>query len=710
LSGFSIADWNTFVRDNLEAVVERPTVGLSDSRTASADYVLASGTVYAVHWYDEDWDSHGLHSTASNRSRITAPAGWAGVYLIVASITVAGGDPDGFRRASIRKNGSVYYGESEQTPASGKGRTTMHVASFVDLDVGDYVEIMAFQNSGTTLQLLGNLDDDELGCTCQAIYWADTAASSDALTLEGYTGGGVDSWWNTEVVGSFRRLRSRPVARLSSTTTTIAADTWTTLSAPAETFDNAAIHSTSTNTSRLTAPIDGMYLIFGQGAWSSGATGAADIRIRLNGSSTGIRSQSAPIVGSALSLQVAAFLHLTAGEYVEIEIRHRHTSSLAVSTWLSMGWCGQLFPVSDAQRLTEDWSDDPYVGGAQTSIVPRPWLDIHTRDLPGVAQCPPAVQTQARFTRDITPGEWKKVKFNRQAIDTWNTVKGVRNFGEKYVIPLDGVWLFGAQVNVKDDSVIEAKFTVGTRTFTANAGTDVCTTPSTHNYQTGASVHLGTTGTLPGGLDEDQLFLRRLSTTTFSLHGFKRHAERGTNTIDITSAGTGTHRVSTSHIECRELNLRTGVRVQVSTSGTLPAGLAAGTDYWVRRVGKDKMRLCTSEENAASNVYVPIVDSGAGDHRITVMEPYGARGCRLVQAGEVQGGWLGQPAPSFETSRPVLSVIAAKAGDELWCEAITTGPEGSRITAQTPSSRMWACWLGPFGYTGALPMADRPLT
>jgi hypothetical protein len=708
--GMTVAEWNTYIRDNLAAIVERPTCGLSDSRTASADYVLANGTTYAIHWYDEDWDSHGVHSTSSNRSRITAPTGWAGVYLVLASVTVAGGDPDGYRRASIRKNGSTIYGESEQTPASGKGRTTVHVAAFVDLSVGDYVEIETYQNSGTTLQLLGNLDDDELGCTCQVIYWGDTASNSSALNLTGPDAySDLDDWWDGDVVGSFSRLRSRPVARFSSSTTSVADSTWATLTTTSEVFDNCAMHSTSSNTSRLTAPIDGMYLVIAQGGWASSTVGNRSLRLKYNGNSTGVRSQSPPISG-ALSVQVAAFVALEAGEYMEVEIYHESGSSMDVGTWMSMGWCGQLTKVATAQRLTEDWSDDPYAGGGQLGFVPRPWMDVHTRDLPGIVQCPPAVNTRARFTRDITQGEWKKAKFNRQAIDTWSTVRGVRNFGEKYVIPIDGLYLFGAQMNIKDDSTISAKFSVKTTTFTVDTATDIVTATG-HGFRSGAPVYLGTTGTLPAGLDGDELFVRRLSDNTLYLVEFRRHALRNTySAMDITSTGSGTHRISNSMIDCRGLNLRTGVRVQFSTTGTLPDGLSTATDYWVIRIGPNKFRVAPTEEFAYDGTYSPIYDSGSGVHTVTVMEPYGARGCRLVHAGEVQGGWLGEPAPSFETSRPVLALIAAEAGDEVWTEVLTTGPEGSRITAETPSSRMWACWLGPFAYTGALPMADRPLT
>jgi hypothetical protein len=67
------------------------------------------------------------------------------------------------------------------------------------------------------------------------------------------------------------------------------------------------------------------------------------------------------------------------------------------------------------------------------------------------------------------------------------------------VVPLDGVYLFGAQMNIKDDSVIQAKFTVQATNFTVNTGTDEVTATG-HGYRTGVEVRFTSTGTLPAGL------------------------------------------------------------------------------------------------------------------------------------------------------------------------------------------------------------------
>jgi len=85
-------------------------------------------------------------------------------------------------------------------------------------------------------------------------------------------------------------------------------------------------------------------------------------------------------------------------------------------------------------------------------------------------------------------------------------------------------------------------------TFTADAGTDICTWTSTANIPsnvlTGTKVRLTTTTTLPAGLAlATDYYVIALSSTTFSLATSYANAVAGT-AINITDAGTGTHTVS----------------------------------------------------------------------------------------------------------------------------------------------------------------------
>jgi len=87
-----------------------------------------------------------------------------------------------------------------------------------------------------------------------------------------------------------------------------------------------------------------------------------------------------------------------------------------------------------------------------------------------------------------------------------------------------------------------------TDTFTADAGTDICTWTSTANFPsnvlTGTEVRLTTTTTLPAGLSlATDYYVIKVSDTTFKLATSYANAVAGT-AINITDAGTGTHTVN----------------------------------------------------------------------------------------------------------------------------------------------------------------------
>lgn len=63
--------------------------------------------------------------------------------------------------------------------------------------------------------------------------------------------------------------------------------------------------------------------------------------------------------------------------------------------------------------------------------------------------------------------------------------------------------------------------------------------------------------------------------------------------------------------------LTTGLKVQVSSATTLPAGLTGATDYFVIVVDADTFKLASSLANALAGTDVDITDQGTGTHTIT---------------------------------------------------------------------------------------------
>lgn len=69
------------------------------------------------------------------------------------------------------------------------------------------------------------------------------------------------------------------------------------------------------------------------------------------------------------------------------------------------------------------------------------------------------------------------------------------------------------------------------------------------------------------------------------------------------------------------INLMPYTRVQLTTTTTLPAGLALATDYYVIKVTDLTCQLATSYANAVAGTPIDITDAGTGTHTINTLLP-----------------------------------------------------------------------------------------
>lgn len=126
----------------------------------------------------EEWDTANMISVGTNPSRITIPAGQAGRYLVTA-YTSADMNASGGRWLSVYKNGALLRYCSMPGNAGLGGNQTFTCSWNLDLSAGDYVELAAYQNSGSTLSFIPRL--------------------SVAKMSGGAAGGGSSQW--TDVTG-----------------------------------------------------------------------------------------------------------------------------------------------------------------------------------------------------------------------------------------------------------------------------------------------------------------------------------------------------------------------------------------------------------------------------------------------------------------------------------------------------------------------------
>jgi len=115
---------------------------------------ITNNTATALAFNSERYDQENntastIHDTVTNNSRLTCRT--AGVYEIKGCIEFAG-NSTGDRAISIRLNGTTVIGtDYRAVPASGVGRIS--VSSAYALAVNDYVELLAFQTSGGSLNV-----------------------------------------------------------------------------------------------------------------------------------------------------------------------------------------------------------------------------------------------------------------------------------------------------------------------------------------------------------------------------------------------------------------------------------------------------------------------------------------------------------------------------------------------------------------------------
>lgn len=117
---------------------------------AGALTIGTGGVGLALPYDSERFDTHNMHDTTTNTSRLTCKT--AGLYLLCGGLTFAA-NSTGRRRVYIRLNGSTTLAAHEQN-ASPIYETFLDITTLYKLVVGDYVEIVGYQDSGSSLSVI----------------------------------------------------------------------------------------------------------------------------------------------------------------------------------------------------------------------------------------------------------------------------------------------------------------------------------------------------------------------------------------------------------------------------------------------------------------------------------------------------------------------------------------------------------------------------
>lgn len=130
-------------------------------------------------------------------------------------------------------------------------------------------------------------------------------------------------------------------------------------------------------------------------------------------------------------------------------------------------------------------------------------------------------------------------------------------------------------------------------------------------------------------------------------------AQATTNTLafgDTFTADDTTDIMTWTSVTNRPSNILTGTRIQVSTTTTLPAPLAAATNYFYIKVTDTTFKLATTYANAIAGTAINITTTGTGTHTLTRLLP------RYTNGAGVQAIFFNPAATAMGAATPNLSL------------------------------------------------------
>lgn len=121
---------------------------------SSALQSIPTGTITALTLNTETVDTAGGHSTSTLNTRYTVQSGFAGCYLVVVRVGYAA-NATGRRTAGVSVNGTGLQIAQTSVVGTAAGVTIVNSTYLTDsLNVGDYIEGHALQDSGAALNTL----------------------------------------------------------------------------------------------------------------------------------------------------------------------------------------------------------------------------------------------------------------------------------------------------------------------------------------------------------------------------------------------------------------------------------------------------------------------------------------------------------------------------------------------------------------------------
>jgi len=145
-------------------------------------------------------------------------------------------------------------------------------------------------------------------------------------------------------------------------------------------------------------------------------------------------------------------------------------------------------------------------------------------------------------------------------------------------------------------------------------------------------------------------------------------------------------------------NILTGTRVRLTTTTTLPGGLATATDYYVIATSTTTFKLATSYANAVAGTAINITTTGTGTHTVTWLLP------RYTNGAGLNAIFFNPAATALGAATPNLSLGYTNSAQVASRATPTVLPVGK--TAASNSHILYTGATGAGKYNYAVPRAS----
>lgn len=180
-------------------------------------------------------------------------------------------------------------------------------------------------------------------------------------------------------------------------------------------------------------------------------------------------------------------------------------------------------------------------------------------------------------------------------------------------------------------------------------------------------------------------------------------ADATTNTLsqsDTFSADAGTDVITWTSTANIPSNLLTGTRMRLTTTTTLPAGLALATDYYYIRVSDTTGKLATSYANAIAGTQINITDAGTGTHTSSWLLP------RYTNGAGVQAFFFNSNSTALGAATPNLDLGYTNSAQVASRATPTVLPVGKTAAANSLIIHTGATAAGKYNYAVPLQSGD----